>query len=79
MEISRTFCIPYITDWWRREEETHSKYTDLSNMARDIFSTIPHGLPVEANVSLQRDEIGWRHSKTPAETLCEKVVARQFA
>jgi hypothetical protein len=37
MEISSTFGIPNITDWWRQQEETHSKYTDLSNVARDIF------------------------------------------
>jgi hypothetical protein len=36
MEISRTFCIPDITDWWRHQEETHSKYADLSNVALHI-------------------------------------------
>jgi len=79
MEISSTFWIPDITDWWRQQQETHSKYADLCNVARDIFSTIPHGVGVEASFSLGRDVIGWRQSKTTGETLREKVVIRQFA
>jgi hypothetical protein len=34
---------------------------------------------VEDSVSLGRDVIGWRQSKTTGETLREKVVVRQFA
>jgi len=52
MEISRIFWIPDIAEWWRQQEETHSKYADLSNVARDIFSIIPHGVGVEASFSL---------------------------
>jgi hypothetical protein len=79
MEISTTFWIPDITDWWRQQEETHSKYANLSNVARDIFSIIPHGVGVEASFSLGRDVIGWRQSKTTGETLRKKVIVRQFA
>jgi len=79
MEISSTFWIPDITDWWRQQEEMHSKYADLSNVARDIFCIIPHGVGVEASFSLGRDIIGWRQSKTTGETLREKFVVRQFA
>jgi len=79
MKISSTFWIPDITDWWRQQEETHSKYADLSNVARDIFSIIPHGVGVEASFSLGRNVIGWRQPKTTGETLREKVVVRQFA
>jgi len=79
MESSRTFWILDITDCWRQEEETHSKYADLSNVARDRFSIIPHGVGGEANYSLGRDVIGWRQSKTTGETLHEKVIVRQFA
>jgi len=79
MEISSTFRIPDITDWWRQQEETHSKYADLSNLARDRFSIIPHCVGVEASYSLGRDVIGWRPSKTTGETLREKVVVTQFA
>jgi len=57
----------------------HSKYADLSNVARDIFSIIPHGVGVEASFSLSRDVIGWRQSKTTGETLRKKVVVRLFA
>jgi len=60
MEISSTFCSPDITDRWRQQEETHSKYADLSTGARDIFFIIPHGVGVEASFSLGRDVIGWR-------------------
>jgi hypothetical protein len=79
MEISSTFWIPDITDWWRQPEETHSKYANLSIVTRDIFSIIPHGVGVEASFSLGQDVIGWRQSKTTGETLREKVVVRQFA
>jgi len=78
MEISSTFWLPDITDWWRQQQETHSKYADLSNVAHDIFSIISHGVGVEASFSLRRDVIGWRQSKTTGETLCKKVVVRQF-
>jgi len=60
MDISGTFWIPDITDWWRQQEETHSKYTDLSNVACDILSIISHGVRVEGSISLGRDVIGWR-------------------
>jgi len=79
MEISTTFWIPEITDRWRQQEETHLKYADLSNVARDIFSIIPHGVGGEASFSIGRDVFGWRHSKTKGETLREKVIVRQFA
>jgi hypothetical protein len=79
MEFRSTFWIPDITDWWHQQEETHSKYAALSNVARDIFSIIPHGVEVEASFSLRRDVIGWRQSKTAGETLRKKVVVRQFA
>jgi len=79
MEISSTFWLPDITAWWCEKEEIHSKYADLSNVARDIFSTIPHGLGVEASFSLGRDVIGWRQSKTTGKTVPKKVVVRQFA
>jgi hypothetical protein len=52
MEIRSTFWIPDITNWWRQQEETHSKYTNLSNVVRDVFSIIPHGVGVEASLSL---------------------------
>jgi hypothetical protein len=79
MEMSRTFWIPDITDWWLKQEEMHSKYADLSNVARNIFSVIPHGVGVAVSFSLGRDVIGWRQSKTTGKTLREKVVVRQFA
>jgi len=68
--------LPEITDWWRQQEETDSKYADLSNVALDIFSVIPHGVGVEASSSIGRDDIGWRQSKTTGETLHDKVGVR---
>jgi len=79
MEISSKFWIPDITDWWHQQEETHSTYADLSDVARDIFPIIPHGVGVEASFSLARDVFEWRQSKTTSETLRGKVVVRQFA
>ena len=79
MEINSTFWVPDITDCWRQQEETHSKYADTASMARDIFSIIPYCVGVEASSSLGRDVIGWRQSKTTGRTLGEEVVVRQFA
>jgi len=78
MEISSTFWSPDITDWWRHQEETHPKYADLSNVALDMFSIIPHGVGVEAGMSLGRVIIGRRQSKSSGGMLWEKVVVRQF-
>jgi hypothetical protein len=79
MEISSIVWIPDLINWWCQQQETHSKYADLSNVTRDIFSIIPHGAKVRVSLSLGRDVIGWRQSKTTCETLHEKVVVRQFA
>jgi len=79
LEISSPFWILHITDWRRQQEETHSKYGDLTHLARDIFFIIPNGVGLEASFSFVRDVIGWRLSKTTSETLCAKVFLRQFA
>jgi hypothetical protein len=79
MGISSTFWISDITDWWRQQEETHSKYADLSNLACDIFSILPPGVGVDASVSLGQEDIGWRQSPTAGQALREKVILRQFA
>jgi len=79
MEISSTFWIPDLTDWWRQPEEKHSNYADLSNLACNIFSIIPHGFGVDASFSFGQDVIWWRRSKTTDKTLRKNVVMRQFA
>jgi len=79
MESSSTFRIQQITDWWRQQEETNTKHADLSNVDRDIFSIIPHGVGVEASDPLRQDVIGWRQSKSTAETLRDKAVVKLFA
>ena len=60
MEITCTFWLPDITEWWRQLEEKHFKYADLSDVARDIFSIIRHGVGVEVGFSLGQDVIGGR-------------------
>jgi hypothetical protein len=79
MESSSTFWIPAITNRWGQQEEMHSKRADHSNLARAIFSIIPHGVGLEASFSLVQVVIGWRQSKTTGETLCEIVIVRQCA
>jgi hypothetical protein len=79
MEIINLFSLPDITDWRRYQEKLSSRYTDLSNVARDRFPVIPHAVGLEASSSLRRDVIGWRQSNTPGETVHEKVVVRMFA
>ena len=79
MGISSTFWIPDITDWWRQQEELHSRYVDHSTVARDIFSIIQHGVGVEASFSLGWDVIVCRQSKIPGENLRETDIVRQVA
>jgi len=79
MNISSTFWIPDIADRLRLQEEMHSKYADLSNVAGDIFPIIPHGVGVESSFSLGGDVIGCRQSKTTGDTIRENVLVRQFA
>ena len=59
VDNSSTFWSLDIIGWWRQQEETHSTYANLSNVARDIISIIPHGVGVEASFSLARDVLGW--------------------
>ena len=79
LEVSSTFWILDITDWWHEQGEMHSKYADLFDVAHNVFSIIQHGVGVEASFCLGRDVIGWRQSKTTCTTLCKKVVVRKFA
>jgi len=56
----------------------HSNYADLSNVTRDMFPIIPHGVRVETNSSLGQDVVGWRKSKTTTEIVRERVVVGMF-
>jgi len=51
MEVSSSFWVPDIPRRWRQQEETHSMYANLSNVARDIISIIPPVVGVEASFS----------------------------
>jgi hypothetical protein len=77
MEVSSTFWLPDITDWLGQQEETHSNFADLSNVARDVSSIILHRLGVEASFSIVQDVIWRGQSKTTGETLRVRVVVRQ--
>jgi len=79
MESSSTFRLPDSTDGLWQQDETHSKYADLSNVVRDIFSIIPHGVRVEASSSVGRDVFRWMQSTTTGETVRKRFVVRQFA
>jgi len=79
MEVSGTLWLPDITDWWHQQEEKVSQYANRPNVARYIFSIIPHGVRLEASLSLGEDDIGWRQSKPTGETLWEKVIVRQYS
>jgi len=78
MEFSSTSWIRDITDRSYQQEETHSKYTDLSHVARDIFSITTHGVEVGATLSFGWDLIGQRQLKTTCENLRENVIGMQF-
>jgi hypothetical protein len=53
-------------------------YSDLSNLAHEKFSIIPHGVGVEASFSLSKNVIGWSESKTTGETLHKKFIESHF-
>ena len=74
VEICRTYWIPDIIDWWRQYDETHPKYTDFSNVAREIISISPHGVRVEAGSSSGRDVMSWRQSNITGETIHKNVM-----
>ena len=78
MEISSAVWILDSTDWWHQHQETHSTYTDVSNVVCNIFSMIPHWVGVEASFSFGCDMIGCRQSITTGETLHGYVFIRQF-
>jgi len=78
VEISSTFCLPDITDWWRQEQKTHTKYADLSNVARDIFCIIPRGVAAVASFSHSRDVIGRRQLNTTGRTFHKTVILKRF-
>jgi len=79
MELSSTLRILDIIDCCRQQEETHSKYADLFNDARDIVSVVPHLVRVEGCFCLGKVVIGWRQLTTTGEDLRGKVVVMQFA
>jgi hypothetical protein len=57
----------------------NTKYSDLANIAHNIFMIMPYRVGAEASISLCRDVIGWRLSNTMGEIHREEVVVRQFA
>jgi len=79
MEISSIFWLPHITDWWRQDKEPPFKYADLSNVAPNVFSILPHGIGVECSFSIGRGIVGWRQSETAHVSLCERVFVERFA
>jgi hypothetical protein len=72
MEISSTFWILDITDSSHQQEETNSKYTDLSNVARSMVFFIAQAVGVEDCLSLGRNVIGWRQAKPQFRLFTEK-------
>jgi len=79
MEISSTFSIPDITDWWEQQEERHSKCADGCNVVGERSSIIPDGFGADSGCSLWQDDIDWRQSNNEGKSLCENVIGRQCA
>lgn len=72
------FMIWDITDWWYQKKETHLKYTNLYNQARNKFSILPLDVGVAGSVLHGRDDIILRLSTTTGETLCQKVMVKKL-
>jgi hypothetical protein len=60
MEIITSFWILDIPGWWFQPEEMQSKYSDLPNVAHDMFPKQTHGATVENRLYVVRDVIHWR-------------------
>jgi len=78
MQSSGTFWPLDITDWCRQQAEMHPTFTNLSNVAQDIFSIIPHIVGVKASLTLGQDQIGCRLRETTSNMYREKVAVREF-
>jgi hypothetical protein len=76
---SGCFWSASVAAWWKHQVTHVTEYAPLSQMARNIFAVMPHGVGVEASFSLGRDVIGWRQARTSGATLQQKVVVRQWA
>jgi hypothetical protein len=57
----------------------NTKYTDLANVACDIFSIMPYGVGDEVSFYLFQDVIGWSKSITTGQTLGKNMVVWQLA
>ena len=57
IEIGSTIGSSDITDCWHQQTEIHSMYSDVSNVACNIFSIIPYGVGVEASSSLPQHNV----------------------
>jgi len=53
-------------------------HADLSNLASDILSIIPHGVVLEASVSLGPDIMSWRHTKSNGAIFRDTVIATKL-
>jgi hypothetical protein len=72
--IISIYCVPDITARWCQQNQAHSKYTDHSIVAYNIFSFIPCGVRLEGSICLGLHLIGLRQSITTAGTFCEILV-----
>jgi len=68
-----------LADWWGQQAATHSKYANLSIVARDKFYSIPTNDLVEVSCALGWNDIFWMQLKTKGKTLPKNVVVREFA
>jgi len=78
-EITSPFWLSDNTNWWYQQEETLSKYADLSIVERGIMPIKPHCVGVGASFSFGRDMVGWRQSKTIGEALRETRVVKLYS
>ena len=49
----------------------------VEEMARDIFSCVPHGVGVESSFSIARNVVSWKQSRMTAKTLQANMIVRQ--
>jgi len=78
MEIRSSLWLPVITDLWHQQEEMHSKYSDLSNVAHDIFSIMPQVSRWRPVSPLHKMLLAVESLYTTGKMLRDKAIVRQL-
>lgn len=80
--ITVSWFNPTPDNFWRQVSspslsQHHQYLLPVEQMARDIYSCVPHGVGVESSFSIGRNVLSWKQSRMTASTLQSMIVTRQ--